>query len=54
MRYGDTWRRHRKMLHRYLGKHNDDNYRQVMIEETEKYLRTLVSKPGSFLDATRR
>lgn len=54
MRYGATWRQHRKMLHQYLGKQNADNYRKVMIEETEKYLQTLASKPEGFLDATRR
>ena len=51
---GDTWRKHRKLLHLYLGKKNANNYRQVMIEETVKYLRALLSKPGAFLDANRR
>ena len=54
MRHGATWRLHRKMLHQYLGPQNANNYRKVMVEEIEKYLRSLVSKPGSFLDATKQ
>ncbi|KDQ16408.1 hypothetical protein BOTBODRAFT_31081 [Botryobasidium botryosum FD-172 SS1] len=51
--YGDTWKRHRKLLHSVLGKNVITQHRSVQQRHARWYLQTLLEKPEDFIQSLR-
>ncbi|TFK21913.1 O-methylsterigmatocystin oxidoreductase [Coprinopsis marcescibilis] len=53
MDYGPDWRAHRKLFHQLLNSNEVPNYRPVIEQETNKFLRKLSLNPDGFLEETK-
>ena len=48
--YNDRWRAHRKIMHQSLHPRAVEQYEEMQLRETHKFIQRVAAKPNNFLD----
>lgn len=46
--YGDDWRRHRRLIHKYFNQTSSKSYYDIQMKEAHSLLRSLLDNPADY------